>query len=168
MSSLCVVCLQPGPVVSAAVASGCPVAAVNAAGSNLYLQQDAPPPVRVSPQNADLATVALPIHVSSAAAWSEVGAAACPFAGGGQPEAVTLRLHSGHGPPQEVFGPLCRHSTAAKLIPVNAAPTICNGTILRQSGDGLRAFDDHHVLQPARTYRAQSLSTVNHRLFLQP
>lgn len=78
---------RPGPAVSAAVASGCPVAAVNAAGSNLY---------------AD-------------AGWDRGGGdpgppgsdQICPYAsfGGGvsgEPQ-VTLKLH----PTDFAFGPLC-------------------------------------------------------------
>ncbi len=109
-------------MVSAAVASGCPVAAVTAAGSNLYLHQQQPqpqqpqrpvppPPPPPPPARAatELAAVAVPIHATGWTTADGQPTDLCPYATFALPSsdgatAVTLKLH----PHAELFGTLCR------------------------------------------------------------
>ncbi len=116
---------QATPGLSAAVASGCPVAAVTAAGSNLYLRQPQRPP---PPRAAELAAVAVPIHATGWTTADGQPTELCPYATFALPAsattgtslddtaatttAVTLKLH----PHAEVFGTLCRYCVFLAFI----------------------------------------------------
>ncbi len=109
-------------MVSAAVASGCPVAAVTAAGSNLYLQQHPAATQQQQqvqqqqPRSTDLTAVAVPFHATGWTTADGQPTELCPYATFALPtatsantaddgtSAVTLKLH----PHAEIFGTLCR------------------------------------------------------------
>ena len=136
---------QPSPVVSAAVASGCPVAAVNAAGSNIYKPE----------MDVDLT------------AWSQQPDI-CPYATFGMPNSSTVAHTSSFGAASStgieaelqkqaaLAAQQPTHQVTLKLHPVDPFEALLQSRKVSVNQDAFRAMRSN---MPTRTMDDQQLFT---------